>query len=142
MESFRKLLESISPEQDPEAEVSLSSKKSLLIVDDNPDVIASLSVILNKKYELILCSNFEEIQKKINPDIKVALLDIKMANKDGIEVFSFLKSQNPDIKIIFHSAYPGSEEIGKKAHSLPHFGYLTKGAYSITELLAKIESAF
>ena len=119
-----------------------NEKKPLLIIDDNPEVIEALSVVLNKDYKLLICYSYEEVLQKMNSEIKVVLLDIKMAYKDGIEIFSLLKNQYPNLKIIFHSAYAGNNEQAKLAESLPHSGYLTKGNYDIVELLQTIKQAF
>ena len=119
-----------------------NKKKPLLIIDDNPEVIEALSVVLNKDYKLLICYSYEEVLQKMNSEIKVVLLDIKMAYKDGIEIFSLLKNQYPNLKIIFHSAYAGNNEQAKLAESLPHSGYLTKGNYDIVELLQTIKQAF
>jgi DNA-binding NtrC family response regulator len=109
----------------------VSNKKPLLIIDDNQDVIDALTVILKREYELLVFKSYEETIEKDFSNINVALLDIKIAYQDGIEIFSLLKTKYPQMKIIFHSAYPGNNENAKRAESLPHDGYLTKGNYGI-----------
>jgi CheY-like chemotaxis protein len=116
-------------------------KNLVMIIDDNKEVLDALSIILENFYELTLCYSFEEAIQKMKPEIKVALLDIKMAYKDGIEIFGLLKERYPNLRIIFHSAYAGSDKNVKLAESLPHFGYLTKGEYNVTELLNKLQEA-
>lgn len=122
-------------------------KKSLMIIDDNQDVINNLEVILKRRYHVVSCLSFDEARKKLDSLIKeyglpVILLDIKMAVKDGIEVFKLLKEINPELPIIFHSAYPGSDEHAKAVKNLPHDGYLTKGTYMIDELLDTLKKVF
>jgi DNA-binding NarL/FixJ family response regulator len=90
---------------------------------------------------VISCSNLEEAQKSMTPDIKLVLLDIKMASKDGIDVFKLLKEQHPNLPIVFHSAYPGSGEKIAALEQFSHSGYLTKGEYNLPELLAVIRQA-
>jgi CheY-like chemotaxis protein len=119
-----------------------TNKKPLLIIDDNQEVIDALTVILSRDYELLVCNSYSEVEQKGIDRIPVALLDIKMAYKDGIEVFYLLKAKYPCIKIIFHSAYPGNDEQARLTESLPCCGYLTKGEYDIHDLLATIENAF
>ncbi|MBK7055043.1 MAG: response regulator [Leptospiraceae bacterium] len=120
----------------------VSNKKPLLIIDDNQDVIDALTVILKREYELLVFKSYEETIEKKFSNINVALLDIKIAYQDGIEIFSLLKTKYPQMKIIFHSAYPGNNENAKRAESLPHDGYLTKGNYGIMELLDTIRKTF
>lgn len=118
------------------------TKKELLIIDDNLEVIQALTLILSKEYRLVICNSYEDSKSKMRDDIKVVLLDIKMALINGIEVFALLKKQYPNTNIIFHSAYPGSDASGVYAQELPHSGYLIKGEYSINELLLTIDNAF
>ena len=106
-----------------------------MIIDDDLDISEALTALLQTRYRLISCRSFEEAQKKLTPDIKLVLLDIKMASKDGIEVFKLLKEEHADLPIIFHSAYPGSSERAAAVEQLPHNGYLTKGEYDLSELL-------
>ena len=117
------------------------SKETVMIIDDNIEVITALSSVLKDHYTLIPCLSFEEANERLTSKTKVVLLDIKMSGKDGIEVFRLLKETNRDLRIIFHSAYPGSEEKAIKAESLEHDGFLTKGEYTSSELIETIRSA-
>ena len=118
----------------------------LMIIDDNPEVIKAFTHILEQEYTLIPCLSFEEAQAQLKKQIRagtlpVILLDIKMAPKDGLEVFRLLKDIQPDLRIIFHSAYPGGHSHAREVATLPHAGYLTKGEYSIPELMSTIQAA-
>ena len=64
-----------------------------------------------------------------------------MAGKDGIEAFTLLKEEREDLRIIFHSAFPGSGERAAAVARLNHSGYLTKGEYDLPALLTTIEQA-
>jgi DNA-binding NtrC family response regulator len=115
---------------------------TVMIIDDNIDIIAAMTALLQPTYRVIPCLNHEEALTRLTRDVRVVLLDIKMAGKDGIEVFTLLKQQRPDLRIIFHSAYPGSSEKAVKVERLHHNGYLTKGDFTARELLTVIERAF
>ena len=104
-------------------------------------MIDALTIILKREYELLVFKSYEETIEKDFSNINVALLDIKIAYQDGREIFSLLKAKYPQMKIIFHSAYPGNNENAKRAESLPHDGYLTKGNYDILELLNTIKKS-
>ncbi len=123
-------------------EEGITNKKLLLIIEDNQGVIEALTLVLDRDYDLLICKSYEETKQRNFSEVKVALLDIKIAYKDGIEIFSLLKVKYPDLKIIFHSAYPGNNENAKLANSLSHSGYLVKGSYDIAELLETIKNAF
>lgn len=114
-------------------------KETVMIIDDNVEMIDALSFVLEEHYVIIPCLSYEEARAKMTSEIRVVILDIKMANKDGIEVFQLLKREYENLGIIFHSAYPGSEEKALQAKNLGHSGYLTKGEYTMVELLETIQ---
>ena len=41
-----------------------NEKKPLLIIDDNPEVIEALRVVLNKDYKLLICYSYEEVRNQ------------------------------------------------------------------------------
>jgi DNA-binding LytR/AlgR family response regulator len=90
---------------------------------------------------LISCRSFEEASTKLSPVTMLVLLDIKMASKDGIEVFQLLKDKRADLAIVFHSAYPGSSEKGAALKRPSLNGYLTRGEYDRPELLTTTKRA-
>ena len=116
-------------------------KESILIVDDNIEVIEALRQILQDKYHVVACSSYAEVDLCRPEDIKVALLDVKMAPKDGFAIFSLLRQRNQKVRIIFNTAYPGESAVVAKLHDLDADGYLTKGEYSMVELEKTIERA-
>ncbi len=138
------------PDESEKAQKS-SRLASVMIIDDNQDVLDGLIDILQDHYRLLPCLSYEEAQHKLDHQIQqgglhqnslpIVLLDIKMAYKDGVEAFRLLKEGHPDLKIIFHSAYPGTDIHAKEIKNLPHAGYLTKGKYTISELIHSIQSA-
>ncbi len=68
--------------------------QKILIVDDDPDLVEAVSIILeNKGYEVVAAYDGVEGLKKArteNPDLIV--LDVMMPNKDGYEVCKELKA--------------------------------------------------
>jgi CheY-like chemotaxis protein len=116
-------------------------QRCLMIIDDDLDITEALTSLLRNHYRLIPCLSSEEAMQRLSPEVNVVLLDIKMAVKDGLGVFNLLKTERPDLKIIFHSAYPGSSEKGVAVDELNHNGYLTKGEYQLPELLATVKAA-
>ena len=115
--------------------------KKLLIIDDNREIIEALGSILKQRYDVLAAGTYDEAKEQLEDDVVVILLDIKMADYDGIDVFKKLKAIREDLKIIFHSAYPGSTEKGADAESLEHDGYLTKGEYTTDQLFDLIDKA-
>jgi CheY-like chemotaxis protein len=141
MESFSEIKRTMFPALKDEADRSDVPEGCIMIIDDDLGVIEALTALLQPRYRLISCNSFEEAKKSLTPDIKLVLLDVKMASRDGLEVFELLKEEHTDLPIIFHSAYPGSSERGAALERLSHNGYLTKGEYDLSDLLTTIEQA-
>jgi len=73
----------------------MSTKKSILIVDDEPDVLAYLTAVLKAKdFDIHTADNTEEglrIAEKVKPDL--VCLDIMMPRESGISMYAKLKSR-------------------------------------------------
>ena len=72
---------------------------SILIIDDNPDVIALFQRLLEgSTYRLITASDGIELMNTVkNQKIDIIILDIMLPSMDGFEILQTLKS-NPDTK--------------------------------------------
>ena len=95
------------------------SKKRVLIVDDNPDIIRMLELLLSEKYEVITAPDgMAGLEKafKYQPDL--AILDIMMPKMSGYQLAESMKkhSQMKSIPIIFLTAKgtPVEKEFGLK----------------------------
>lgn len=79
----------------------------ILIVDDEPNMLNSLEIILReeKGYEVVTASSGEEAIKKADMSIDLALVDLSMPGKDGIEVLKELKKINKDMQVVIMTAY-------------------------------------
>ena len=82
-------------------------KRTILIADDEKDIIDLLSYNLSKNgYNIISASDGSEVLLKVNPTIDLIILDIMMPKLDGYELCDILK-KNPTtngIPIIFLTA--------------------------------------
>ncbi|MDM8549680.1 ATP-binding protein [Desulfobacterales bacterium HSG2] len=122
---------------------ALSTKKPLvLIVDDDPGIRESLEFMLQKKYGIRLCANGEEALKQLDEEFSVAVLDIKMPGKNGLEVYEEMKAAFPNLPIIFYSAYQDILEGVKLNLKYKPFGHIDKNSDNdIQELLDTLERA-
>ena len=84
-------------------------RKKILVVDDEPDIIAYLDVLLDDHgYKMFQARSAKEafsIMKKIKPDL--ICLDIMMPKKSGIAIYCEVKLDETlkDIPTIFISAF-------------------------------------
>ncbi len=116
--------------------------KKILVVDDEVDILMTVSFRLKKAgYEVITAENGNEAVEKAKQNIPdLILLDLRLPEKDGFEVFTELKSE-PSLKdkpIIFLTASSGSK-IKEKIKGFNHNGFMTK-PFEAPVLIEKIKS--
>lgn len=101
----------------------------VLIVDDEAAAAEDLATVLNKvlSYAVIKSafSASKALQMVLKEAFDVALLDIRMPDKDGLALAKEIKEIRPMINIIMVTAYP---EYALEAHKLFVSGYLLKPA--------------
>lgn len=116
--------------------------KSILIIDDDPLIRKTLSAHLAaKNYEIISAETGEEgLQKFIefNPDL--VILDIRLPDIDGLETLKSIKSENKNASIIIMTAYDDMKTTIEAIKS-GAFEYLVK-PLDYVELDITIEKAF
>jgi len=119
-----------------------SSKADILVVDDTPDNIRFLSIMLLKHgYNVRKALNGQmalTAVKTVLPDL--ILLDISMPRMDGYEVCKLLKEdpQTHSIPVIFISAL--DDVLDKvKAFEVGGVDYITK-PFQLEEVLARIQT--
>lgn len=114
--------------------------KKILIVDDEPNIVAALEYLLQRSgYEVLLAQDGEAALKQVElhlPDL--VLLDVMMPLKSGYEVCQRMRARADwrHIKIIMLSA-KGREAEVNKGLSLGANLYVTK-PWSNKDLVAKI----
>jgi len=112
--------------------------KRLLVVDDEPDILEFLQVILEEEgYEVVTSDKGEYLEQLHNGGLPhLILVDVLLSGKDGREIVKYLKSQaeTKHIPIIMFSAHPSAEETAKQAGAED---FLAK-PFEIDVLLAKI----
>ena len=113
----------VSPEEKIQEETELPEKYdfsgiTILIAEDEKDIQTYLQDIMKStNAKIIMAGNGKEainILEK-NPDIKIALLDIKMPVMDGLEAARIIKSKYRNLPLIAQTAY--SQNIEKKMAS-------------------------
>ena len=99
---------------------------NILIADDEPSILKLHSHMIQELgYNPVLAADGEDAIEKLSSEIKAVLLDIKMPEKDGIEVLEQVHATYPQIPVIMVSALHDLE-IAVKAIKLGAYDYLTK----------------
>lgn len=111
---------------------------NFLIVDDEPLAIARLTRLLTSlgHTSITAASNGQEaLELALQQKFDVALLDISMAQMDGIELGYALRYQHEDLAIIYQTAY---DHHALKAFDIGAVDYLLK-PYTIEVLERALE---
>lgn len=116
--------------------------EKLLIVDDEPDMLKLLSMIIREKtpYEAVSTNNPHEafdLAKK--GGFSIVITDLKMPGLDGIELLEAIKSLDESVPVIFITAY-GTVESAIEAMHKGGFDFITK-PFKKEQILFTIEKA-
>jgi DNA-binding NtrC family response regulator len=100
----------------------------ILIVDDEPDMLKLLSMILREKtsYEITTTNNpmeAKELAKQGGFDLVIS--DLKMPGLDGMEIIDAVKKIDEDIPVIIITAF-ASVESASEAIQKGGFDFITK----------------
>jgi len=115
-----------------------NAPKRILVVDDEPDILEFLQVILEEEGYVVVTSDKGEYLEQLHngglPDL--ILLDVLLSGKDGRTIVKYLKSQQETkaIPVIMFSAHPNAEATARQAGA---DDFLEK-PFLIDNLLAKI----
>lgn len=114
----------------------------LLLVDDEEAYVDVLFNRLSKRgFEVTKSYSGTEALRKMRLHVfDVAVLDLKMADMDGIEVLRIFKSMAPEMEVIMLTGH-GSAKACKQGLELGAFDYLMKPC-QLDELVDKIQEAF
>ncbi|MFH1191837.1 MAG: response regulator, partial [Candidatus Omnitrophota bacterium] len=82
-------------------------KHKILIVDDNKLLCHNLKDILELKGYQVICvyDGDQAIEAVKNDRFNVALMDVKMPGKNGIDTLKTLKQIAPELTVIFITAF-------------------------------------
>lgn len=112
--------------------------KILLIDDSDFERKIAKQALEELDFEIVEANNFDSAVKAFKKgEFKIALIDILMEGKDGIEILQKLKSIDSNLKIVLMSSLD-EEEVKELVKSNNAQGYLIK-PYSTIKLRSIIE---
>lgn len=122
---------------------------SILIIDDDPDVLESISLLLNEYgHTIVACNNARDTMDRLQENklvvsitnlIDLVLTDVKMPGVSGIELLEKIHNLNPDIPVILMTAY-ADLDIAIEAIKKGAFDFIIK-PYKPEQLIYSIEKA-
>lgn len=116
--------------------------KKILIVDDEPTILMTLSHLLSNKGTTVITSSkieeAEEALKRYKFDLVIA--DIRLSGIygiEGLELLSYVKQLSPETEVIIMTAY-GSEDMKRLSRERGAYQYYEK-PIDMSDLLAKVQ---
>ena len=102
-------------------------KPSLLLVDDEPEILFSLKGLLRREFELHTAENgVEALEILRQHPIQVIMTDQRMPEMTGVELMGHVKTDYPDaIRIIF-TGYADIKAVVNAINNGDLFRYITK----------------
>ncbi len=115
--------------------------EKILIVDDEPDMLRLLSMIIKEKtpYEVTTTNNPLEALELAKKGVDLLIADLKMPGLNGIELLESVKRFDEDIPTIIITAY-GTVEAAVETMQKGAFDFITK-PFRKEQILFTIERA-
>jgi len=117
--------------------------EKILIVDDEPDMLKLLSMILKEKtpYEVVTTNNpMEALELAKQGGFDLVITDLKMPGLDGVELLEGIKRIDEDMPVIIITAY-GTIEAATETMRKGAFDFITK-PFRKEQILYTLEKAF
>jgi DNA-binding NtrC family response regulator len=117
-------------------------KMKMMLVDDEERFLTSTKKLLVRRgYDIITASSGSiALDKLLETDVHVVILDVKMPGMDGIETLKSIKENHPLVEVIMLTGH-GTIESAVEGLKAGATDYLTKPA-DIDEIVLKAEEAF
>jgi len=110
--------------------------KAIMCVDDEANLLTLYERELSESgYEVVACSDIQSAMDSLaERPVDLVVLDIKLAQEDGLQLLERIRRQHRDLPILLHTAYPAYKQ---DFHSWLADDYLVKSA-DMKPLKAKI----
>ena len=101
------------------------------IIDDHRMVLDGLKHILSREPDIEVVGEAynadEGIRCMLNKDIDIAILDISLPDKSGLDILDIVKTKKPQLRLLMLSTFP-EEQYAVRALKSGASGYLTKNS--------------
>ena len=116
--------------------------RHILVVDDESQIRELLAVYLTRQgFRVSTAASSEETMRLVKESpIDLVVLDIGLADEDGLKLLSTIKAKHPDLRVVMLTGMGFVEELLQEANQNGADGYVSK-VLPLDELLAAIERA-
>ena len=119
----------------------MSSKASILVVDDEQRSLESIRRILGERFEVFTAIDTDEAENVLRQQwIQVLLCDQRMPGTTGVEFCKQVRDLYPDVVRMIISGYTEAEDIIDAVNKGGIYQYITK-PWHPDELITKLNSA-
>jgi len=112
---------------------------TVLLVDDEPGVLFTLSEVLTERGHRVITSRSGADALTKLDDVETVLTDLSMPGMDGLELMSQVVARDPSLPVILLTAH-GSERVAVEAMKRGAYDYLAK-PFDIDEVAVVLERA-
>jgi response regulator RpfG family c-di-GMP phosphodiesterase len=114
---------------------------TLLLVDDEPDLLLSLEGLLRQEFRLFTAGNGSEALRIVRTEtIHVIMSDQRMPDMTGDELLAHVAKESPSTIRILLTGYADIQDVIRALNTGGLFRYLTK-PWDLDELLAVLRDA-
>jgi DNA-binding response OmpR family regulator len=115
-------------------------KERILVVDDEAQIREVLSIYFSRHgYETVTASNTDETLRIVTESkVDVVILDIGLADEDGLKLLERLKKDFPAVRVIMLTGMGFVEDLLQEATQKGADGYVSK-VLPMDELLASVQ---
>ena len=90
---------------------SQNDEKTILVVDDDPAVLESISALLTgAKYKVLTANSGADAltqAKQYKPEINLLLADFQMPGMSGVDLATKMTAERPQLKVLLMSGFSG-----------------------------------
>ena len=124
----------------PDTENIAANRPGILLVDDEPHVLAALRRTLGREpYTVYVAESGDQGLKLLeeHPDIAVVISDYRMPGMDGVEFLQRVKRYSPDIQRVMLTGHADSKAVERAVNESEIHRFLNK-PWNTAQLLAMV----
>ncbi len=113
----------------------------MLVVDDEKLICDLLVEYLTREgYEVVSAKSLKDAKKSMGDTaVKLAFVDLKLPDSDGIEVIRALRTKNPKMEAVIMTGFP-TDKSREQAKKLGVIAYISK-PFQLSQIREILDSA-